>query len=180
MATTGKNSSQDQVMQDMLSRLEWFDGERRKLNRRMAEMEQKITLQEREISGREQRIKDLESQLAGVNAQFAKLPQVDLQLAKFKDEIVQMIEQYDQRRIQSEGDMDRLRRIEQEATARVIGELRKDLGQLSNLQNDMELRSAEESRLANLIGQQKNQIDSLRNQQENMESSFSFLDERKT
>jgi chromosome segregation ATPase len=178
MAINGKNNNQDQVIKDLLSRLDWFDAERRKLNRRMAEMEQKITLQEREISGREQRIKELESQLAGVNAQFNKLPQVDLQLAKFKDEIVQMIEQYDQRRIKAEGEMDRLRRIEQESTARAISEIRKELTQIPNLRSDMELRTAEESRLANLIGQQRSQIDSLRNQQENLDSSFGFLEER--
>jgi chromosome segregation ATPase len=178
MAINGKNNNQDQVIKDLLSRLDWFDAERRKLNRRMAEMEQKITLQEREISGREQRIKELESQLAGVNAQFNKLPQVDLQLAKFKDEIVQMIEQYDQRRIKAEGEMDRLRRIEQESTARAISEIRKELTQIPNLRSDMELRTAEESRLANLIGQQRSQIDSLRNQQESLDSSFGFLEER--
>jgi chromosome segregation ATPase len=178
MANNLKSNNQDQVIQDLLSRLDWFDAERRKLNRRLAEMEQKITLQEREISGREQRIKELESQLAGVNAQLSKLPQVDLQLAKFKDEIVQMIEQYDQRRIKAEGEMDRLRRIEQESTARAIAEIRKELTQIPALRNDMELRTAEESRLANLIGQQRNQIDSLRNQQENLDSSFGFLEER--
>ena len=178
MANNGTNAATEQAIQDLQSRLDWLDEERRKQTRKITELEQKLVLQEREIAGREQRIQDLERQLTSTQAQIGRIPKVDLQLAQFKDEVVQMIEQYDQRRIQSEAEIDRLRRVEQEANARELAELRKDIGQVPPLKNDMELRVAEESRLANLIGQQKTQIDNLRNRLENWDSNFAFLEEK--
>jgi DNA repair exonuclease SbcCD ATPase subunit len=178
MANNSTSIATEQAVKDLQSRLDWLDEERRKQTRKLTELEQKLTLQEREIAGREQRIQDLERQLSSTNAQLGRIPKVDLQLAQFKDEIVQMIEQYDQRRIQSEAEMDRLRRVEQEANARELAELRKEIGYVPKLQNDMELRVAEESRLANLIGQQKTQIDNLRNRLESWDSNFAFLEEK--
>ncbi len=178
MANTGTPAATDQAIKDLQGRLDWLDEERRKQTRKLTELEQKLVLQEREIAGREQRIQDLERQLSSTQAQIGRIPKVDLQLAQFKDEIVQMIEQYDQRRIQSEAEMDRLRRVEQESSTRELAELRKDIGQVPNLRNDMELRVAEESRLANLIGQQKTQLDNLRNRLESWDSNFAFLEEK--
>lgn len=178
MANSGNPAATDQAIKDLQSRLDWLDEERRKQTRKLTELEQKLVLQEREIAGREQRIQDLERQLSSTQAQIGRIPKVDLQLAQFKDEIVQMIEQYDQRRIQSEAEMDRLRRVEQESSTRELAELRKDIGQVPNLRNDMELRVAEESRLANLIGQQKTQLDNLRNRLESWDSNFAFLEEK--
>lgn len=178
MANNGTTAATEQAIKDLQSRLDWLDEERRKQTRKITELEQKLILAEREIAGREQRIQDLERQLSSTTAQIGRIPKIDLQLAQFKDEIVQMIEQYDQRRIQSEAEMDRLRRVEQEANARELAELRKDIGQVPKLQNEMELRVAEESRLANLIGQQKTQSDNLKNRLENWDSNFAFLEEK--
>lgn len=178
MANNGPSAATEQAIKELQNRLDWLDEERRKQTRKMNELEQKITLQEREIAGREQRIQDLERQLSSATAQIGRIPKIDIQLAQFKDEVVQLIEQYDQRRIQSEAEMDRLRRVEQETNARELAELRKDIGQVPRLQNEMELRVAEETRLANLIGQQKTQIDNLKNKLENSDSNFAFLEEK--
>lgn len=175
----GNNSSlQQQTATELQNRIEWLDEERRKLNRRISELEQKIELKDRELDSREQRIQDLERQMAAVTNQISRIPQVDLQLSQFKDEIVQMIEQYDRRRIQSEAEMDRLRRVEQEGNARELSEIRKSLEPLRKLQSDMEMRLAEENRLANLIGQQKTEISDLRSRLEQGDSNFAFMGEK--
>lgn len=178
MASNTTSVATEQAVKDLQSRLDWLDEERRKQTRKVTELEQKLTLQEREIAGREQRIQDLERQLSSTTAQLGRIPKIDIQLAQFKDEIVQMIEQYDQRRIQSEAEMDRLRRVEHEGSARELAELRKEIGFVPKLQNDMELRVAEETRLANLIGQQKTQTDNLKNRLESWDSNFAFLEEK--
>ncbi|VAW37082.1 hypothetical protein MNBD_CHLOROFLEXI01-4694 [hydrothermal vent metagenome] len=178
MAINGTSAATEQTIKDLQSRLDWLDEERRKQTHKVTELDQKLTLQEREIAGREQRIQDLERQLSSLNAQIGRIPKIDNQLAQFKDEIVQMIEQYDQRRIQSEAEMDRLRRVEQEALARELAALRKETNAIPQLQNNMELRIAEEARLANLIGKQKTEISTLRNKQEAKVSEFAFLEEK--
>lgn len=174
MAATGNAAD----VQELLNRIEWLDGERRKVNKKLAELEQRFELQQRDLQGREQRIADLEQKLTGVLSQLARLGQVDTKLGQFKDEMVAMIDQYDQRRIRSEEELDRLRRVENENIAREIGDIRKELPAISRLQQTMDLRLAEEARLSNLIGQQKNKIGFIGNQVEEWERTLAFLEEK--
>lgn len=178
MATTSSNSNALQEIEQLRTQIEWLDEERRKVNRKLAEIEQKYSLQEREISGREQRIKELEKQLALVTAQIARIPQIDVKLGQFKDEMVQMIDQYDQRRIKSSDEQERVRRVEHETVARELGDIRKELPAIGRLGQEMELRRAEETRLANLIGQQKNQISGVSNRVEEFQRALPFLEEK--
>ena len=170
-------STQAQEIAELRSRLDWLDDERRKSLKRVTDLEQKLLLQERELSGREQRIKELEQRLASLASQIARMPQVDTQLGLFKDEIVALIEQYDQRRVRSEQEMERLRRVEHESNAREIAEIRKELPVIPRLQNDMELRQAEEARLANLIGVLQNRIPPIESRIENWANDLAYIGE---
>jgi chromosome segregation ATPase len=170
------NQTQSQELEELRSRLEWIDEERRKSSRRLAELERRVATQDRELESRERTIKDLEERLANVTSQVARLPQVDTQLAQFKDEIVSLIEQYDERRVRSEEEMERLRRVEHEGNAREIAEIRRELPAISRLQNEMELRQAEEARLANLIGVLQNRIPGIENRIENWSTDLNYLE----
>ncbi len=167
-----------QEIADLIKRIEWMDDQRRKSTRKISELEQRFTLQEQTIATREKRIQDLERQLSQTTAQLARIPQVDMQLSQFKDEMVTMIEGYDKRRIQGEKELDRLRRIEHESVTREIVDIRKDLPAIARLEHEMELRQAEEARLANLIGIQQNSIPPIRNQIEDWERALTFLEEK--
>jgi chromosome segregation ATPase len=158
--------------------MDWLEEERRKQTRKLTELEQKFALQERELQGREDRIQQLERQLTAVTAQQGRQLQFDTELAQFKDDIVKMIEQYDQRRIQAEKELDQLRRIEQEGTIRELSSIRKELPNIPRLQQDMELRQAEESRLANLIGGLTGRITAVQNDVETWHREFSFVEEK--
>lgn len=177
MAKTS-GSPESQEIKDLRQQVEWQDEERRKVNRKLAELEQRFVLKEREISSRDQRIQDLEQQVAHLSTQLSRIPQVDVQLGKFKDEIVQMIEQYDQRRVQSEAEMEALRRVEHESNVREIADVRKELPAIPRLQREMEMRQAEETRLANLIGQHQNKLTAVANRVDTWENSLAFLEEK--
>ena len=172
------NTMYAQELKDLRNQLEWVDEERRKQTRKLAELEQQITLQTRELEGREHRIQALEKQLTAVTAQQTRQLQIDTELAQFKDDIVHMIEQYDQRRIQSEKESDRLRRIEHETNIRELANIRKELPIIGQIQQDMELRQNEEARLANLIGVLQSKQSALANQFDSWERDYAFIDEK--
>ncbi|MBK8986788.1 MAG: hypothetical protein IPM39_12040 [Chloroflexi bacterium] len=173
---TGSGESQE--LRDLRQQVEWQDEERRKVGRKLTEIEQRVVLQEREVTARDQRIQDLETQIAGLTSQLSRLPQVDVQLAQFKDDIVQMIEQYDQRRVQAQAEMEAMRRVEHESNVREIADVRKELPAIPRLQREMEMRQAEETRLANLIGQQQNKMTAVANRVDTWENSLTFLEEK--
>jgi DNA repair exonuclease SbcCD ATPase subunit len=170
--------TQDQDLGELRKRVEWLDEERRKVTRKMAELEQRAVLYERELVTRDRRILDLEKQLSQVNNQLARIPVVDTQLSQFRDDIVKMIEQYDKRRIEADRELDRLRRVEHEATARELGEVRKELQSINRIEEDLPLRKAEEVRLAALIAVQQNTLTQLRSQVDGVERAQAFLEEK--
>lgn len=168
----------DQEVGELRKRLEWLDEERRKSARKLVELEQRAVLAERELVSRDRRIQDLEKQLGIVNSQLSRIPMVDTQLSQFKDDIVKMIEQYDKRRIEAERELDRLRRVEHEATARELADIRKELPAIGRIEQVLPLRQAEEARLANLIGVQQNALTQLTSQVDNVERSLAFVEEK--
>lgn len=178
MSSKPGSSAVDQELGEFRKRLDWLDEERRKSARKLAELEQRSVLQEREIGSRERRIQELEKQLSQVNAQLSRIPLIDTQLSNFKDDIVKMIEQYDKRRIESERELDRLRRVEHEVTNREIADIRKELPAIGRIEQELPLRQAEEARLANLIGVQLNALTQLASQVENIERAMTFIEEK--
>lgn len=174
--TTASTIEQD--LSEMRKRLDWLDEERRKVTRKLVEVEQRAELQDREIASRDQRIQDLEKQLSNLNMQLARLPQTDAKFDQFKDDLVKMIDQAERRRIEAEKELDRLRRVEHESMTREIADIRKQLPAITRLEQDLELRQAEDARLANLMGVYQNAQSQLRTQLDSLERSIAFLEEK--
>lgn len=168
----------DQEVNELRTRLEWLDEERRKSARKLAELEQRSELQERELTGRDRRIQELEKQLSQASSQLSRIPMIDTQLSQFRDDIVKMIEQYDKRRIEAERELDRLRRVEHEAVGREITDIRKELPAIGRLEQELPLRQAEDARLSTLIGVQQNTMTQMATQIDNVERSLTFLEEK--
>lgn len=174
----GSGVAQEQAISELLNRVEWLEEERRKMAKRVSELDQRTELQERELNTREKRIKDLEKQIAASSAQLTRVQQVDAELANFKDDLVKMIDQYDQRRIQSEDELDRIRRVEHEATAREIADLRKQIGQILQLRTELDLRRAEETRLATMVGTLQGNFNSLNGRLDDLQNFHTYLEEK--
>lgn len=172
-----QNSTMVQEISELRSRLEWLDEERRKSNKRLAEVEQQVILQKEELVKREQRIKELEKQAANLAAQLGRMPQVDARLSQFKDEMVQLIEQYDDRQRKATAEIERLRRVESEVHTREIADIRRELPAIGRLRQDMDLRQAEDARLSQLIGALQNQITGVQHEQEPWPRELAFVNE---
>ncbi len=173
-----KNGSQRQEdIGELLSRLDWLDEERRKLSRRLGELEQGMTKQQQAIENRDQRILELETQLSKANLQLAKLSNFDIELEQFKDEVVLLIEQYDQRRVTTQDELEKLRRVEHEVHLRDLAAIRKNLTPISRLEEEMTLRQAEEARLAKLLGGLQAKVTSLQNETETWNQELRFIDD---
>ncbi len=172
-----KNPNADAEMEELRSRLEWMDEERRKTAHRVIEFEQRLTQQERLIESRQLRIDELEEKLSRTTIQLARLSQLDSLLQHFKDELIQLVEQYDQRRIQGMEEFEKLRRVENEVHRREISDLRKDISGIGRIENEMEMRVAEEARLSKLLGGIQGRISSVENNTETWDRELKFLDE---
>jgi hypothetical protein len=178
MAQNNNTFVQRHELEELLNRMDWVDEERRKANKKVAELEQLVTQQGREIISREQRIKDLETRLVNMTGQLSRITQLDATLQQFKDDMVSLIEQYDQRRITAGEDIERMRRMEKEVQAREFADIRRELPEIGRLRTDMELRQAEEARLSSLISKLQTRIPPLENRIETWERDLAFITDR--
>ncbi len=172
-----RNNTNAVEMGEIISRLDWLDEERRQSAKKIGELEQRVTFQERELKGRDLRIQDLERQVANLGAQLARLPQVDTKLQQFRDETVRLIEQYDQKRVSALEELERLRRVENEMQVREIAQINKDLTTIPRIHDNLQLREAEEERLAHLIGVLQNRVTELSGRMETFPRSITYLEE---
>jgi chromosome segregation ATPase len=175
MAKT-RTQEQDQLEQ-LRNRLDWMDEERLKSGRRMVQLEQRLTAWERELENREKHIKDVESKLTKMTLQLGRVSNLDSQLELFKDELVKMIEQYDQRRIEGYQELDKLRRIEHEVQQRDIADIRKELTPISRMENELKLRESEDERIAKMTSILQNQIPPIKNEIETWKQDLKFVEE---
>ncbi len=175
MAKT-RTQEQDQLEQ-LRNRLDWMDEERLKNGRRMVQLEQRLTAWERELENREKHIKDVESKLTKMTLQLGRVSNLDSQLELFKDELVKMIEQYDQRRIEGYQELDKLRRIEHEVQQRDIADIRKELTPISRMENELKLRESEDERIAKMTSILQNQIPPIKNEIETWKQDLKFIEE---
>lgn len=171
-----RTQEQDELEQ-LRNRLDWMDEERLKNGRRMVQLEQRLTAWERELESREKRIKDVELRLTNMTVQLGRVSNLDSQLEHFKDELVKMIEQYDQRRIEGYQELDKLRRIEHEVQQRDIADLRKELKPISRIENELKLRESEDARIAKMASSLQNQIPPIKTEIETWKQELKFVEE---
>jgi chromosome segregation ATPase len=172
-----KNVKGQSDLEQLTNRMEWIDEERQKSNRRLVEIEQRFTRWERDMASRERRIRELEEKLAKANVQLSRIMRVDDQLTAFRKEMVQMIEQYDKRRIEGDKELDNLRRLESESAQREISSIRKEIGSIGSLNNDMKIREAEDTRLNGIVGGIQNKILAMQNDMETWTQQLKFAEE---
>ncbi len=173
MAKKTSNSSLDELN----NRLEWFDEERRKNGKRLSELERQVSQQKRVIDGQESVIQELENRFAATASQLARLAQVDEQLQIFKNELVKLIEQYDERRVLGQDEIEKVRRLEHETYQREFSEIRKELAPVKPLQEEMEHRVAEAIRLSGLIGNAQGRFAKIDGDLEDKNREMGFLEE---
>jgi chromosome segregation ATPase len=171
-----RTQEQDELEQ-LRNRLDWMDEERLKNGRRMVQLEQRLTAWERELESREKRIKDVELRLTNMTVQLGRVSNLDSQLEHFKDELVKMIEQYDQRRIEGYQELDKLRRIEHEVQQRDIADLRKELKPISRIENELKLRESEDARISKMASTLQNQIPPIKTEIETWKQELKFVEE---
>jgi chromosome segregation ATPase len=173
MATTKNEVSAE--IEELQNRLDWLDKERLKASRRATTLEQRQTTYERQLETRDQRIKELEAKLAAAVVQISRATQIDSELKLLKDEMLNLVEQYDKRGVNGQEEIEKLRRVEHEMYQREIAAIKKEIKPIGRLENEMALRPAEEQRLAGLVGTQKSKIDSITSEVANWPQQLSFV-----
>jgi DNA repair exonuclease SbcCD ATPase subunit len=155
----------------------WLDEEHRRDKAELIKLQQQLDRQESEQVDQTRILKDLEGRMANVQAQLLKFTQLQTALQQLKEEVVQMLAQADERRLQETREAERVRAIERDNVSRALNELRKDLQRLPRMNEEIELRKAEQRRVGeSLLGIQQ-AVSTLSQETENRLRTLSFLED---
>jgi hypothetical protein len=131
--------------------LTWLDEERRQDKTELARLQEQVRSQAAEIAEQAKRIQELEGRLAGTQVHLSKIDRLDDFLQQFKDEIVLLVEKYDQQRRQAEKEARHLRQMDRENQSKVLAGIKKELPKLGRLEEELQLRRAEDKRLGEAV-----------------------------
>ena len=156
----------------------WLDEERRRDKTELAKVQQRVESQSAEIAEQARRIQEQEGRLARTQAQLTKFPQLEKALDQLRDELVLLIERYDEQHRKAAVDAQRVRRVEQESQTRALGEIRKELQKLPRYEEELQLRKAEDQRLGEVLLNLQQQITDFGRDLENRTRDIPYLQEQ--
>jgi len=156
----------------------WLDEERRRDKTELAKLVQRVESQSAEIAEQARSIQELEGTLARTRAQLTKFPQLEKALDQLRDELVLLIERYDEQRRKAEIDAARVRQVERDSQTRALGEIRKELQKLPRYEEELQLRRAEDQRLGEVILSLQQQITDFGRDLENRTRNLPYLEEQ--
>ena len=158
--------------------LTWLDEERRRDKTELAKLQQRVESQSAEIAEQARRMQEQEGRLARTQAQLTKFPQLEKALGQLRDELVLLVERYDEQHRKAAVDAQRVRRVEQESTTRTLGEIRKELQKLPRHEEELQLRRAEDQRLGEVLLNLQQQITDFGRDLENRTRNLPYLEEQ--
>ncbi len=125
----------------------WLDEERRKDKEEIARLRQRLQEQQQDADRWVEKVQELEGRLADAQTQLAKVAQLGQAMDGFKEEIVALVDEAEQKQVAAQRDVERARLLEREAQTRAVAELRKEMESLSQMADVLEARRTEEQRL---------------------------------
>jgi hypothetical protein len=156
--------------------LTWLDEERRQDKVELARLQEQVRSQAVEISEQAKRIQELEGKLAGTQVHLNKIEKIDDFFQQFKDEIVLLVEKYDQQRRQADREVRRLRQMERENQNKAMAEIRKELLTLSRLEQELQIRRAEDKRLGEAVLNIQQELGDVAKASEDRTKSMAYLE----
>jgi chromosome segregation ATPase len=155
----------------------WLDEENRRSKSEVVQVQQRLGTQEGELQDVARSVKELEGRFAGMQAQLVNLSQFQAALQQLKEEVVHMLAQADERRMQEAREAERLRSVERDNLSRTLNELRRELQKIGRLEEEVGLRKAEQKRIGDSVLSSQQQLNALAQDVEGKLRSIPFLED---
>ena len=146
-------------LEQIITRLEWLDDERRKDKALIAALEQKVVDLETQLPKQQKQVKELSSDISHVSGQMGQFAHLEDGIKNLRVELTRIIESNEKQRTDREHDQEGSRRGEFDALKKSIADLRKSVAPIPGLDTRIEARVEEEYRLNRLIQEMQKQVD---------------------
>ncbi len=164
-------------MEQIQKRVDWIDDERRKDKNILAVLDERTANLEESIRPIPKQIKDLEGEIIGVRTMLNRIDHFDESILQLRVEVKDTIDELGREISQREEEAEKVRRVEMRAFDKTIGDLRKELAPIQELQRGIQARVEEESRINRAIDEIRLRIDAVRRSDEEYLRSYRLLED---
>jgi chromosome segregation ATPase len=155
----------------------WLDDERRKDKQEITSLQERVATLTGENTALARRLQQLEADLMGVTSSVQKMSKVDSLLDGYRKEMTRQVEEIERRRVESEKEAERLRKIERDAVNKALADLRRGLEGIPKLERDASSRKEEEGRVSRLIGELQLKVSEFNKHVDERNRAVTVLDE---
>lgn len=163
--------------EQLIKRLEWLDDEHRKDKTILSTLEKRLEALEGGIPALNAQFKELSGELARLTAVQTRIDQLEASVGQVRIDLTRNLEAVEKMRLDHERETEKIKRGEQEAINKAIGEIRKGLDQIPELKKTLQARVEEEFRLARLIEEVEKRIVESRRDDEEYKRAQRILEE---
>jgi len=151
--------------EDLKNRVDWLDAERRKDKALLAKLEERLANVTGILESQAKQLQETSSQQTKLNTRIQ--PQkIDELLVKQREDTARALEAMDKRRLELEEQAGRSRAIEKNRIDKTIGEFKKQIEMLNDLQESMEARKSEQARQAILLQEMRKTLEMIQKRDE--------------
>lgn len=157
--------------------IQWLDDERRKDKQEITALQERLASLAGENTALQRKLSEMEASIAAVNSSVARLAKIDSILEQNRKEMARQLEEVDRRRVESEKEAERLRKIERDSVNKTLAELRKGIEGLPKLERTLSTRQDEEARLTRLIAEIQLKVSEFNKHVDERNRAVTVLDE---
>lgn len=138
-------------LEEIVSRLEHLDGERRKAKTAMGGLERRLSILEGTISGVHSEVKGISDQVQQLQILNDRLSQIDTGLSKIRTDFKRSIDKVEKQSIAREKDLEKIRLTDMESINKQFTEQKKYLAFIKEFRKELKENYEEEVHQANRI-----------------------------
>lgn len=138
-------------LEEIVSRLEHLDGERRKTKTAMGGLERRLSILEGTISGVHSEVKGISDQVQQLQILNDRLSQIDTGLSKIRTDFKRSIDKVEKQSIAREKDLEKIRLTDMESINKQFTEQKKYLAFIKEFRKELKENYEEEVHQANRI-----------------------------
>ena len=128
----------------------WLDEQHRRDREELTKLQQRVEAQTSTLQEQARRIKSLEAQLSSARMQLSRFDQIDEAMQNMRNELTIIVNTQSEEVARTRRELEQARMTDREALSRSIAEVRKDMGRIRPIEEELKIRKAEVQRLSEL------------------------------
>jgi chromosome segregation ATPase len=164
-------------LEEIVSRLEHLDGERRKEKTALGNIDRRVAVIEGSISAIHSDVKEISNQVSQLQAMADRFAQIDSSLNNIRKDLNRSIEKVEKQRLEREKDMEKVRIADVESINKALTEYKKNIATLKDIKKDLKDRVDEEFRLSRSIEEMQASISETLHQNDEFQQHLKIIEE---